>query len=128
MAHGCRCLSCCNRTDRGAIMDDLTTSGFSAAGAPAGSVRAHFTGTMPAFRGLIIKGALLQLITLGIYRFWLTTDIRRFEWANTEIGGESAEYTGTAIELLIGFLIAIAILVPLFVLIFLASFALGPAG
>ena len=110
-------------------MDDFTTSGFSAAGMPAsGPVRAHFTGTMPAFRGLIIKGALLQLITLGIYRFWLTTDIRRFEWANTQIGGESAEYTGTAIELLIGFLIAVAILVPLFVLMFLASFALGPAG
>ena len=110
-------------------MNDLGTPAFSAASAPPGGpVRAHFTGGMPAFCSMMIKGALLQLVTLGIYRFWLTTDIRRFEWANTEIGGESAEYTGTAIELLIGFLIAIAILVPIFVLIALAGLGLGVFG
>ena len=35
-------------------------------------------------------------VTLGIYRFWLATDIRRFLWSNTEIAGDSLEYTGTA--------------------------------
>lgn len=99
-----------------------------AAGPIAGSARARFTGSMPPFRRLMIRGAFLQIVTLGIYRFWLTTDMRRFYWANTEIGGESPEYTGTAIELLIGFLIAIAILVPIFVLIALAGLSLGPAG
>src|ERR1700760_225297 len=65
-------------------------------------VRARFTGGMPDYRRLMIRGALLQAVTLGIYRFWLLTDMRRFEWANTEVGGDSAEYTGTAIELLLG--------------------------
>jgi uncharacterized membrane protein YjgN (DUF898 family) len=91
-------------------------------------IRARFTGSMPAYRRLMIRGALLQLVTLGIYRFWLLTDMRRFEWANTEVGGESAEYTGTAIELLLGFLIAIAVLVPLFVMIALAGLGLGTIG
>jgi uncharacterized membrane protein YjgN (DUF898 family) len=109
-------------------MNDLGPPAFSAASAPHGTVRAHFTGSTPAFRSMMIKGAFLQVITLGIYRFWLTTDIRRFEWANTEVGGESAEYTGTAIELLIGFLIAIALLVPIFVLIALAGLGLGVMG
>ena len=62
-----------------------------------------------------MRGAVLLAFTLGIYRFWLATDIRRFLWSNTEIAGDSLEYTGTAIELLIGFLIAIAVLVPIYV-------------
>ncbi len=107
-------------------MNDVPTA--AAAAPPAAPTRARFSGSMPALRRLIIRGALLQAVTLGIYRFWLTTDIRRFYWANTEIAGDSAEYTGTAIELLIGFLIAIAILVPIFVLIALAALGLGAAG
>jgi len=85
----------------------------------------RLTGSMPAFRRLVIRGTLLQLLTLGIYRFWLTTDVRRFLWANTEIGGESAEYTGTAMELFLGFLIAIVLLVPIYVLIFVGMLELG---
>jgi uncharacterized membrane protein YjgN (DUF898 family) len=39
--------------------------------------------------------------------------MRRHLWANTSLAGESFEYTGTGKELLIGFLIALAIVVPL---------------
>ena len=56
----------------------------------------------------------LLMVTLGIYRFWLTTDVRRFLWSNTEIAGEANEYTGTPLELLLGFLVAIAILIPVY--------------
>ena len=62
------------------------------------------------------------------YRFWLTTDIRRFLWANTELTGETFEYTGTARELLLGFLIAIAILVPVYAAFFLLALGLGSLG
>jgi uncharacterized membrane protein YjgN (DUF898 family) len=85
----------------------------------------RFTGSAGAYWRLLIRGAVLLAITLGIYRFWLATDVRRFLWAHTEVAGESLEYTGTAVELLLGFLIAIAIIVPLNVAIFLAAFALG---
>jgi uncharacterized membrane protein YjgN (DUF898 family) len=65
------------------------------------------------------------VVTFGIYRFWLTTDARRFLWANTEIGGDSLEYAGTAMELFLGFLMAIALLVPVYVMLFIGSLELG---
>ena len=76
----------------------------------------------------MIRGAVLLAVTLGIYRFWLATDIRRFLWAHTEIDGESLEYTGTAVELLLGFLIAIALLVPIYAVFFLLTLSMGPIG
>src|SRR5262249_35120581 len=68
------------------------------------------------------------LVTLGIYRFWLVTDTRRFLWSNTEVAGDGLEYIGTARELLLGFLIAVALLVPLNVLFFLGPFVKGTVG
>ena len=41
------------------------------------------------FWHLLVRGAVLLMFTLGIYRFWLTTDIRRFLWSNTELAGET---------------------------------------
>jgi uncharacterized membrane protein YjgN (DUF898 family) len=86
---------------------------------------ARFLGNERAFWRLLIRGACLLLVTLGIYRFWLATDVRRFLWSNTEIAGDGLEYIGTAKELLIGFLIAIALLVPLNVVLFLSAFGRG---
>src|SRR5881227_3964622 len=86
---------------------------------------ARFTGNESAFWRLLVRGAILLLVTLGIYRFWLATDVRRFLWSNTEIAGDGLEYIGTARELLLGFLIAIALLVPLNVVFFLSAFGRG---
>jgi uncharacterized membrane protein YjgN (DUF898 family) len=88
-------------------------------------VRLRFIGHRGYYWRLMIRGGALQAITLGIYRFWLFTDMRRFLWANTEVEGETLEYTGTAAELLIGFLMAIAILVPVYALLFVASLEFG---
>lgn len=86
--------------------------------------RLWFSGRPGEFVRLLVRGALLSLLTFGFYRFWLLTDIRRHLWANTRIGGESLEYTGTARELLLGFLIALAILAPLYAGYFIvATFA-----
>ncbi|MEA3073134.1 MAG: hypothetical protein QOD29_4580, partial [Alphaproteobacteria bacterium] len=89
------------------------------------SPMARFLGRGAAFWRLLARGAVMLMFTLGIYRFWLTTDIRRYLWSNTEIADESFEYTGTARELLLGFLIAIAVLVPLYSAFFLLTLALG---
>lgn len=80
-----------------------------------------FTGERRDFRKLVTRGAFLELITLGFYRFWLATDIRRHLWSHTEVHGDAAEYTGTAKELFIGFLVAMAILVPIYVAYFFAG-------
>jgi uncharacterized membrane protein YjgN (DUF898 family) len=89
---------------------------------------ARFVGNKGDFWRLNVRGALLLMVTLGIYRFWLTTDIRRFLWSNTVLDDESFEYTGTARELLLGFLFAIAVLVPIYVALFAASLNLGLLG
>jgi uncharacterized membrane protein YjgN (DUF898 family) len=68
------------------------------------------------------------LCTLGIYRFWLMTDVRRFLWCHTEIDGETLEYLGSPFELLLGFLIALTVLVPIYGGFFLAALELGPVG
>jgi uncharacterized membrane protein YjgN (DUF898 family) len=80
-----------------------------------------FSGDRGEFFGLVTKGAALELVTVGFYRFWLATDIRRRLWSNTVVDGDAAEYTGRGKELLIGFLFALAILVP----IYLAYFLIG---
>lgn len=59
---------------------------------------------------LYVRTALLTLVTLGIYRFWAKTRIRKYIWSATAGGDDSFEYTGTGLEKFLGFLIAIVIL------------------
>lgn len=110
-------------------MTSLEAGGLAAVpaaiGARAGQVR--FLGRDGPYWRLLTRGAVLLLITLGIYRFWLFTDIRRFLWANTEIGGNSLEYSGTALEILRGFLVAVALLVPLYIFFFLTAIDVATA-
>jgi uncharacterized membrane protein YjgN (DUF898 family) len=93
---------------------------------PTGPIQ--FLGFDKDYWRLWIRGSILLALTLGIYRFWLTTDTRRFLWSNTEALGEPLEYTGTARELLIGFLIAVAILIPFYAFIFLLALTQGLIG
>lgn len=95
--------------------------------APEGRV-VRFLGDNRTYWRLLIRGNALLMCTLGIYRFWLVTDIRRFLWSNTELAGESFEYTGTARELLLGFLIAMAILIPIYVVLFISTLDAGLIG
>jgi uncharacterized membrane protein YjgN (DUF898 family) len=80
-----------------------------------------FSGDRGDFRRLVTRGAMLELVTFGFYRFWLATDIRRHLWSHTSIDGDAPEYTGRGRELLIGFLFALAILVPIYIAYFVIS-------
>jgi len=88
---------------------------------PLPPVPAAFSGDRGEFFRLAARGAALELVTVGFYRFWLVTDIRRHLWSHTIVDGDAAEYTGRAKELLIGFLFALAILVPIYLVYFLIS-------
>ena len=81
---------------------------------PASQVKVEFSGDRGEFFRLVRNGAALELITFGFYRFWLATDIRRHLWSHTSVDGDAPEYTGRGRELLIGFLFALAILVPIY--------------
>jgi uncharacterized membrane protein YjgN (DUF898 family) len=98
------------------------------ADAPQDAGVARFHGSERRFLGLLVRGSLLLVLTLGIYRFWLATDVRRFLWGNTEVAGDYLEYSGTARELLLGFLMALALLIPVYALFFIAALDAGLVG
>ncbi len=75
---------------------------------------------------LFLINLLFTVLTLGIYRFWGKTRIRRYVWSRTSLTGERFEYTGTGLELFLGFLIAIAILLPPIVGVYIWAFRKPP--
>ncbi|MEQ1768786.1 MAG: DUF898 family protein [Devosia sp.] len=83
--------------------------------------RAAFTGSRWELAGLILRGYLLMVPTIGLARFWQATWKRRFYWEHTFIGGDPLEYTGHASQLLLGFLFAIACFLPVYLVFFYLS-------
>jgi uncharacterized membrane protein YjgN (DUF898 family) len=61
------------------------------------------------FRLSIVMG-LKTVLTVGIYRFWMKTRLRRYYWSSIRPGGHSFEYVGDPLEKLLGFFIAVVIL------------------
>ncbi len=59
---------------------------------------------------LALRTGLLTVVTLGLYRFWMKTRLRRYYWSSIRPGGHPLEYVGEALEKLLGFLIAVVIL------------------
>ncbi|MCG8443918.1 MAG: DUF898 domain-containing protein [Caulobacterales bacterium] len=108
-------------------MSDTAATAPGASG-PGTSVTFQQTGRWPSLVGLVVMNALLNIITLTLYRFWARTAVRRRLWSTTEINGEALEYTGTGWQLFRSFLIIVFVfLLPLFAVIFGAQLLL-PAG
>ena len=59
---------------------------------------------------LSFKNFFLRIITLGIYHFWGKTEVRRRIWSGVRINGEPLQYTGTGKEMLLGFVVVMAVL------------------
>jgi uncharacterized membrane protein YjgN (DUF898 family) len=88
---------------------------IAAASAPASSpAQGRFLGESRDYRRILSRDAVWLIATLGLYRFWVASDIRRFLWSNSEIAGDELEYTGDPLELFVGFLVLVVILCPLF--------------
>ncbi|WP_193336682.1 DUF898 family protein [Devosia beringensis] len=88
---------------------------------PGQPVPVRFRGRRGDLALLLLRGYLLLVPTIGLYRFWLLTWKRRFYWGHTDIDGDSLEYTGNAMQLLVGFLMALAVFLPLYGLLFYLS-------
>ena len=63
----------------------------------------------PLFR-LALRTGVLTVLTLGIYRFWMKTRLRRYYWSSVRPGGHPLEYVGEPMEKILGFLIAVVAL------------------
>lgn len=53
---------------------------------------------------IAVPNLLLTVVTLGFYRFWGTTRERTYLWSQTQFIDERLEWTGTGMELFIGFI------------------------
>lgn len=84
----------------------------------------YFGKKAPLFR-LYFLTSLLTLLTLGIYRFWAKTRIRKYIWSATTGDDDSFEYTGTGLEKFLGFLVAIVILAIYLGIVQMALFYFG---
>lgn len=74
----------------------------------------EFDGNWREFAIIAFTNLILTLATLGIYRFWATTRVRRYLWSRTLFMGDRLEWSGTGQELFRSALGAlIVVLVPL---------------
>ena len=73
--------------------------------APAGEASGQFFGSTREYWRILSRDALALIATLGLYRFWVSTDVRRYLWSHTNLAGERLDYTGDPLELLVGFLV-----------------------
>lgn len=91
--------------------------------------RFEFTGDWQELLPIALKNFLFTVLTLGFYRFWARTNVRRYLWSHIRFLDDPMEYTGTGGELFKGFLIALVIIfMPLFLLIFVGQFLMLSGG
>ncbi len=72
--------------------------------------RLVYDGRLGELYRIFIVNLLLGLVTLGVYRFWGKTRIRRYLLSRLSYDGDRFEYTGTGGELFRGFLVVAAVL------------------
>lgn len=74
----------------------------------------EFDGNWREFAPIAFTNLLLTIVTLGIYTFWARTRERRYLWSQTRFIDDRLEWTGTGLELFIGYVMAFVLfLVPL---------------
>ncbi len=106
-------------------MEATTTAGSVPEFAPTKPMQ--FVGPPLRLVGIVLLNLLFTILTLGIYRFWARTKVRRYLWQNLEIEGEALEYTGRGLELFLGFLlIAVTIFLPLILVSTAVGIFAGP--
>lgn len=82
-------------------------------GAGGPSQRLIYDGRLGELYRIFLVNFLLGLVTLGIYRFWGKTRMRRYLWSHISYDGDRLEYTGTGGELFRGFILVAAVLLVL---------------
>ena len=84
--------------------------------------------TRPGLERLVVQNLGLNLVTLWFYRFWAKTRWRRHIWSNVSLLGDPIEYTGTGAEMFKGFLVALVVLAPVFIIFNLWQFAVSDSS
>ena len=73
----------------------------------AGESAFGFHGSWREYAPIAFTNLLLTIVTLGIYTFWARARTRRYLWSRTRFIDDRLQWTGTGLELFIGYVIAI---------------------
>jgi uncharacterized membrane protein YjgN (DUF898 family) len=73
----------------------------------------EFHGRWQEFLPIALSNLLLTIVTLGVYRFWAKTRERKYLWSRTRFIDERLEWAGTGKEMFVGFLVVMAVLLPI---------------
>lgn len=68
-----------------------------------------FTGNWREYAPIAFTNLLLTIVTLGVYSFWARARTRRYLWSRTRFIDDRLEWTGTGMELFVGYLLAIVL-------------------
>ena len=74
------------------------------------ALKGEFIGRRWRVFWLAVRTSILTILTLGLYRFWMKTRLRRWYWSSVRVDGTPGEYVGDPLEKLLGFLIAVVFL------------------
>ena len=91
----------------------------------AGELKVAYRGDPAKLFPLALGTGVLGVITLGIYRFWAKARIRRHVWSKVQLGDDGFEFTGTGLEMFLGFLMAVVVLAVYLAVVQLILFAVG---
>lgn len=73
----------------------------------------EFTGSWREYAPIAFTNLLLTIVTLGIYTFWARTRTRQYLWSRTRFIDDRLEWTGTGLELLLGYvMVTVLVFVP----------------
>ena len=83
-----------------------------------------YKGSIEGYYPIFLKNLLFNILTLGIYSSWATTNNRRYFWANSYFIDNNFEYHGTGLELFIGRIKALGLILlwVIFFVIFIILF------
>jgi len=70
----------------------------------------QFSGTLGEFLPIAISNFLLTIVTLFIYRSWAKARERRYLWSRTRFIDDQLQWTGTGLEMFIGFVVVAVVL------------------
>jgi uncharacterized membrane protein YjgN (DUF898 family) len=88
-------------------------------------LKVQYRGDAAKLFPLALGTGVLGLVTLGIYRFWGKARIRRHVWGKMRVGDDALEFTGTGLEMFLGFLMAVVVLAVYLAIVQLILFSVG---
>lgn len=86
----------------------------------------EYTGDGTEMALLFLKNLFLSIITLGVYRAWARTNLRRYVWGHTVFWGDRASYVGTGVELFKGWMKLIGLIVGILIVLSILGAILPP--